>query len=187
SRVPVYKGEPDKIIGVIHIKNAFKALAEGKCLKTLKTLIEEPYFVPETKKINTLLRAFQNKKTHMGIAINEYGGFVGIVTVEDVLEELVGEIYDESDTPEVDIRKLNEKEYSVKGDCDIEKFNDEMPFPLPEHDDYLTVAGLLMQRLGRLPQKGDRIKLRRQTLTVTTVHDTKVQRVNVRLHHLPKK
>jgi putative hemolysin len=181
SRVPVYADTPEKIAGVLHIKDAFKALADGKSLKTLKTLVESAFFVPETNKINTLLRTFQKKKIHMAVAINEYGGFVGVVTMEDLLEELVGEIYDEFDKEEIDIKKVTEKEFIVKGDCNIDVFNKGVADTLPESDAYNTVAGYLMKMLGRLPKKGDKIIRDSFMLIVTRASDTRVHAVKVKL------
>jgi putative hemolysin len=181
SRVPVYSKDPENIVGILHIKELFTALCEGRSLKGIKSLIEEPYFVPETKRIPSLLRSFQNKKTHMAIVISEYGGLEGIVTLEDLLEELVGEIYDEFDQDTADIRQISPKEYIVKGECEIEKLNHDTTVHIPKSDDYQTIAGYVMQKLGRLPNKGDKIVLKKRSIVVLRATDTQVQSVKIKL------
>lgn len=181
SRVPVYKGHVDNIIGTLFIKDALKVLAAGKSLKTLRTLVENPFFVPETQPIFQLLRDFQKRRTHMAIAVNEYGGVVGIVTMEDLLEELVGEIYDETDALDNHIRKVSEKEFIVNGDCAIETFNEKVTNVLPVDDDYLTVAGLVIKKLEHLPRPGERLILKNATLIVKKASDKKVDEIRVRL------
>ena len=179
SRVPVYRSTPERIVKVLHIKDAFHALTKGRTPKTIVSLGDDPFFVPETKKINSLLSTFQKKKTHMAVVINEYGGFVGIVTLEDLLEELVGEIYDEFDKDAVDIKKVSENEYIVRGDCEIEAFNKMIKPLLPEDEDYQTVAGFLMKRLGRMPKQGDKIRRDDFTLIVMRASDRYVHAVKL--------
>lgn len=154
SRVPVYDKDIDNIIGVIHVKDLFAQVRKGTLEHiNLRGLLREAYFVHEYKSIDKLLIEMQRDRTHMGLVIDEYGGFSGLLTIEDILEEIVGEIDDEDDEPDVEapIQKISSTTYRVEGLTSISDLNEELRLNLPE-DITETVGGLLLQELGRLPR-----------------------------------
>ncbi|GAB3235014.1 hemolysin family protein [Hymenobacter seoulensis] len=154
SRIPVYEGNIDNIIGILYVKDLLQIIRRSEPIE-LQKIIRPAYFVPETKKINRLLRQFQRKHTHMAIVSDEFGGVSGIVTIEDIMEELVGEIQDEYDNEVPVVEKVSEAEYRVASSTAIPDANEYLPFPLPEGDDYETVGGLLNVIYGNIPEVGD--------------------------------
>ncbi|HEX8505529.1 MAG TPA: hemolysin family protein, partial [Hymenobacter sp.] len=142
SRMPVYEGNIDNIVGVLNVKDLLPIIRRGEPVE-LARIMRAPYFVPETKKINRLLRQFQRKHMHIAIVSDEFGGVSGIVTIEDIIEELVGEIQDEYDNEVPVVEKVSETEYRVNTSTPISDANEYLPYPLPEGDDYETVGGLL--------------------------------------------
>ena len=158
SRLPVYDERLDNLLGIIYVKDLIKV--DEKSFD-IKKLLREPFFVPETKKINSLLKDFQTKHMHMAFVVDEYGDLVGLATIEDVLEEIVGEIEDEYDEEETLFTKIGEGEYIISPKMTIEEFNDTFnidleKFKINEDDDYDTIAGFLIAMLGTLPKKGDK-------------------------------
>ncbi len=161
SRIPVYEKDFDDIIGVAYVKDLIdSALHGGKDEPIVKTL-RKPIYVPETKLCSKLLREFQEEKVHMAIVIDEYGGTSGLVTMEDLLESIVGEIEDETDHEDADIQKLSDNTYLVDGGTAIENVEDEIGISLhvEEDSDSDTVAGWILEQLGSIPKSGDRIVL----------------------------
>ena len=154
SRIPVYEGSIDNIVGVLYVKDLLQIVRRGEPL-TVARIMRPAYFVPETKKINRLLRQFQRKHMHMAIVSDEFGGVSGIVTIEDIIEELVGEIQDEYDNEVPVVEKVSETEYRVNTATPIPDANEYLPYPLPEGDDYETVGGLLNMIYGNIPEVGD--------------------------------
>jgi putative hemolysin len=158
SRIPVYKERIDNIIGFIYAKDI---LAESKTKwhnnePIKEDMIRPAYFVPETKKIDELLNELRKKKTHIAIVVDEYGGISGLVTLEDVIEEIIGEIQDEYDQKEeAMINKTNDFNYIISGLINVSDLNNELNLNLPEDDDYDSLAGFMVNRLGKMPQKGD--------------------------------
>lgn len=153
SRVPVYDKDIDNIIGVIHVKDLFAQVRKGILEQiNLRGLLREPYFVHEYKPLDKLLIEMQRDRTHMGLVIDEYGGFSGLLTIEDILEEIVGEIDDEDDEPEEErlIRKISETTYRVDGFVSIDELNEELDLELPT-DITETVGALLLGELGKIP------------------------------------
>lgn len=154
SRVPVYDKEIDNIIGVIHVKDLFAQTRKGNLeLINLRGLLREAYFVHEFKPVDQLLREMQRDRIHMGLVIDEYGGFSGLLTIEDILEEIVGEIDDEDDDEEVEvaIQKISDKTYRIEGFTSITDVNEELDLDLPL-DFTETIGALLLGEIGRLPQ-----------------------------------
>ena len=182
SRIPVYSDTLDSIKGILYTKDI---LPHAK--KTVdfewQTLLRPPYFVPETKKIKALLKEFQTKKIHMAVVIDEYGGVSGIVTMEDILEEIVGEITDESDVDETLYRKLNESTYLFKGQILLDDFCKVVEFK----EDYFdndrgeseTLAGLLLEITGEIPQKGNIIELDRFIFSVESADKRRIKEIKV--------
>ncbi len=156
SRVPVYQGIIDNIIGVVHAKDII-ALMHNPELIILHDLVRPAYFVPETKPINKLLRDFQRKRIHMAIVVDEFGGTSGMVTLEDIMEELVGEIQDEYDEEKPIVEKAGEHEYNVRASAAITDANEHLPIPLPESEQYDTVSGLVNDAFGRIPEISETI------------------------------
>lgn len=160
SRVPVYQDNLDTVIGILYIKDLLstfrKDVNEIRGFK-LKKLLHSPYFVPETKKVSELLKEFQANKIHMAIVMDEYGGLSGLVTMEDLLEELVGEITDEFDEEESLIKKIAKNRYRVSAMMPVDKFNEELDSKI-ESEDFDTIGGFVFQLFGKLPKKGDVIR-----------------------------
>jgi CBS domain containing-hemolysin-like protein len=154
SRLPVYESSIDNIVGVLNVKDLLPIVRRGEAIE-LARIMRPAYFVPETKKINRLLRQFQRKHIVMAIVSDEFGGVAGIVTIEDIMEELVGEIQDEYDNEVPVVEKISETEYRVNTSTAISDANEYLPFPLPEGDDYETVGGLLNVLYGNIPEVGD--------------------------------
>jgi CBS domain containing-hemolysin-like protein len=154
SRLPVYDGSIDNIVGVLNVKDLLPIVRRGEAIE-LARIMRPAYFVPETKKINRLLRQFQRKHIVMAIVSDEFGGVAGIVTIEDIMEELVGEIQDEYDNEVPVVEKISETEYRVNTSTPIPDANEYLPYPLPEGDDYETVGGLLNVLYGNIPEVGD--------------------------------
>ena len=154
SRMPVFEGNIDNIVGVLYVKDLLPIIRRGEPLE-LARIMRPAYFVPETKKINRLLRQFQRKHIVMAIVSDEFGGVSGIVTIEDIMEELVGEIQDEYDNEVPVVEKISETEYRVNTATAIPDANEYLPYPLPEGDDYESVGGLLNVLYGNIPEVGD--------------------------------
>jgi CBS domain containing-hemolysin-like protein len=154
SRLPIFEGNIDNIVGVLYVKDLIPLIRAQQPLE-LARIMRPPYFVPETKKINRLLRQFQRKHLVMAVVSDEFGGVSGIVTIEDIMEELVGEIQDEYDNEVPVVEKVSETEYRVNTATSIPDANEFLPYPLPEGDDYETVGGLLNVLYGNIPEVGD--------------------------------
>ncbi|TGE19364.1 hemolysin family protein [Hymenobacter elongatus] len=154
SRIPVFEDNIDNIVGVLYVKDLLQIIRRNEPI-VLAKIMRPAYFVPETKKINRLLRQFQRKHMHMAIVSDEFGGVSGIVTIEDIMEELVGEIQDEYDNEVPVVEKVSETDYRVNTSTPISDVNEYLPFPLPEGDDYETVGGLLNVIYGNIPEVGD--------------------------------
>lgn len=154
SRIPVYEGNIDNIVGVLYVKDLLQLIRRKESVE-LPKIMRPAYFVPETKKINRLLRQFQRKHMHMAIVSDEFGGVSGIVTIEDIIEELVGEIQDEYDNEVPVVEKVSETDYRVNTATPISDANEYLPYPLPEGEDYETVGGLLNLIYGNIPEVGD--------------------------------
>ncbi|GAB3529234.1 hemolysin family protein [Pontibacter brevis] len=151
SRLPVYNGNIDNIVGILYVKDILSIVRRGEAIN-VEELMRPAYFVPETKKINLLLKQFQRRHMHMAVATDEFGGVSGIVTIEDIIEELVGEIQDEYDEEVPIVQKVGDFDFKVSGAATISDANDYLPYPLPEGEDYETVGGLLNVIYGQIPE-----------------------------------
>lgn len=154
SRLPVYDEIIDKIIGIIHAKDVLPLLASKKEW-SLKDIIRKPYFVPETKKINDLLGELQQKRLQIAIVLDEFGGTAGMVTLEDIVEEIVGEIQDEYDEEKPMVEKVTDTEFIVNAYATVYDVNEYLPHDLPEDEDFDTVGGLVSHAFGKIPEVGD--------------------------------
>ena len=166
SRIPVYKDTRDNIVGILHAKDVLSSLLDhGDDEPSVSTVMREPFFVPETKSIRTLLQEFRARKQHIAIALDEYGGTSGLITIEDVLEEIVGDIEDEHDAPrQEDIRPLGENVYELTGRALLEDLED-LGVDL-DSDEVDTIGGYLSMEAGHVPGPGERFTLRGWTFTV---------------------
>ena len=166
SRIPVYKDTRDNIVGILHAKDVLSSLLEqGEDEPSVPSVMREPFFVPETKSIRTLLQEFRARKQHIAIALDEYGGTSGLITIEDVLEEIVGDIEDEHDAPrQEDIRPLGENVYELTGRALLEDLED-LGVDL-DSDEVDTIGGYLSMEAGHVPGPGERFTLRGWTFTV---------------------
>ncbi|MBR4742275.1 MAG: HlyC/CorC family transporter [Desulfovibrio sp.] len=166
SRIPVYSETRDNIVGIIHAKDILPYfMDEDRAKKTVSSLMREPYFVPETKSTRILLQEFRSRKQHIAIALDEYGGTSGLITIEDILEEIVGDIEDEHDAPkEEDIRPIGENTYELTGRALLEDLS-ELGLAL-ENDEVDTIGGYLCMLTGRVPTKGESFVLGGFRITV---------------------
>ncbi len=155
SRIPIYLGDIDNVIGIVHSKDLLKALIENK-FRSLKDIMRPVHFVPESMKINELLRDFQKHHIQMAIVTNEFGSTAGLITMEDIIEELVGEIQDEHDEEKPNVEKKNEHEYIVNAQATIADVNEALPFALPENTHYESVSGYINFIFGRIPATNDK-------------------------------
>ena len=151
SRLPVYQGNIDNIVGVLYVKDLLVLIRRKEPI-VLSELMRPAYFVPETKRINTLLKQFQRKHMHIAIVSDEFGGVSGIVTIEDIVEELVGEIQDEYDEEKPIVEKVSDTEFRVQTSAAISDVNNYLPYPLPKSDDYETVGGFINLVYGAIPE-----------------------------------
>ncbi|MGZ4389655.1 MAG: hemolysin family protein [Gaiellaceae bacterium] len=157
TRYPVYRGSIDEILGILHVRDLFKALyGDGIENVQIEEILRPAYFVPETKDLAALLAEFRKTNQHMAIVVDEYGATEGIVTLENVLEEIVGEIEDEYDLPDEDVERVDEHRILVDGTFPIDDFNEQFHKSLPQ-EDYHTVAGFVFGELGRAAEPGDEV------------------------------
>jgi len=187
TRIPAYDKNRDDIVGVLHAKDLLPELARGVHREgtSWTALLREPYFVPETKPIDVLLQEFQRTRHHMAIVLDEYGGVSGLVTLEDVLEEIVGEISDEYDKDLVDgIRQVGDGVAEALGKVHVDEINERLGLDLPEDGDYDTIGGLVFSELGHVPLAGEEI-LRNQ-VRLTVLEATRRRILRVRLEKLPR-
>lgn len=180
SRVPVFNESVDDIVGVLYARDAYRALIGGRSEATLGELSREPFFVPGSIPLTRLLRDFQNRRIHMGIVIDEYGGTDGLVTLEDILEELVGEIVDEMDIDHQPLVLVSENELLVEGAADLREINDLFgtSFPLVEHR---SLNGYLLDVLGYVPRAGEEVE--RDGVLIRILQSSETQVLQVLLRH----
>jgi len=173
TRYPVYEGDLDHVLGAVHVKDLFRAAKEDGDGFDIRPLIRDCLVVPETKRIEQILREFQSRKLQMAIVIDEWGSVEGLITIEDVVEELVGEIQDEFDEDEAAIEPLGENTYAVDGRIPITDVNDYFDLDLP-HEDFDTIGGFVLGSLGRPPEPGDVVPADGVTLRVKAVDGPRV-------------
>jgi putative hemolysin len=159
TRIPVIDDSIDNVVGILNVKDLLTHLAGGQGPVDLRRLMRPPYFVPEHKKLDSLLQQFKKRKTHMAIVVDEHGGVSGLTTLEDALEELVGEISDETDKEEPLIVKRKNKEWVVLGKTDIEEVNAIIGMNIPESAEYDTFSGYVLEHLGRIPDQNEELTI----------------------------
>jgi putative hemolysin len=179
TRYPVYRGSLDEIVGILHVRNLFSALMDrGIANVEIEQLLRPAFVVPETKDLASLLAEFRAKNQHMAIVLDEYGAMQGIVTLEDLLEEIVGEIEDEFDLPDESVERIDDNTVGIGGTFPIDDFNEQFRTELPV-EDYHTVGGFVFGQLGRAPEAGDEVEYGNLRLRVTEVEGTRIQRLVV--------
>ena len=177
SRYPVYKETLDRIVGIIYTKDIIKYLQHSELI-VINDIIRKPLFVPDSMKLNVLLKTFQQKRVHVAIVLDEFGGTAGLITLEDLLEEIVGEIQDEFDTEKRPFVLKSENVAFVAGSLRVDELNDQFGTELPEGDPD-TVAGLVIEQLGRPAQKGEQVVIDNVRFTVLEVSGTRLKRLRV--------
>ena len=183
SRLPVYSGSIDHVVGVVHNKDFFRAYVQNQQV-SLNEIMQNTVYVPPKKLISELMKELQRLKSHMAIVTDQYGGTIGIITLEDIIEELVGEIWDESDEEETPVVKLSENRYQVSGDLDPEDFFDEIDYDYPEQDfeELNSFAGWALETLERIPEPGASFTYRDMEILVKEVTDQRIVTLEVIFH-----
>jgi CBS domain containing-hemolysin-like protein len=179
TRVPVYGENIDDITGIVYRDDVYQALIRGQRTATLKTLARDPLVVPGSISVTRLLREFQTRRIHLALVVDEYGGTDGVVTLEDVLEELVGEIADEKDVTEILITRVSRTEIIAQGDADLREINHffDTAFPQLEHR---SLNGYLLEELGRVPDAGETLEREGIFIEVMDATETQVERARLR-------
>ncbi len=181
SRIPVYEENIDNIVGFIYAKDLLAEIGKDPVDFCLRDRMREAYFVPESKPLRALLHEFQNQKLHIAVVLDEYGGTAGIVTLEDILEELVGEITDEyEETPPASVRQVDDDTIEVDARTYVDDLNDEYELSLPEDEDYDTVGGFVFSRLGYIPKTGERFDYKNLQFTIASAEPRRINRVTIR-------
>jgi putative hemolysin len=179
TRYPVYRESLDDVVGILHVRDLFGAMHDvGIASVELESIVRPAYVVPETKDLAALLADFRREKQHMAIVIDEYGDMDGIVTLEDVLEQIVGEIEDEFDLPDTSVERVDETHIRIDGTFTIDDFNEEFGTEL-EQEDFHTMAGLVFGELGRAAEVGDSVHADGLRLTVLEVDGTRIMKIEV--------
>jgi CBS domain containing-hemolysin-like protein len=178
SRVPVYEKNADTIVGIVYAKDLLRCLSEGKMTQSLHDIARPAFFVPESKRVDELLTDMRKRRVHMAIVVDEYGGTAGLVTIEDMLEEIVGEIEDEYDKVEEQVVRVSDTEILVDGRVPVSELN-ELFHTMVKDDDFDTVGGLVFDLLGRMPAVGDEVEVDGLRLRVLSVDGHRVKRLRV--------
>jgi len=186
SRVPVFQGTIDNIVGIVYTKDLL-SMFEHRDVILLQDIIRPPYFVPETKKISVLMRELQTKKQHMAIVIDEFGGTEGIITMEDILEEIVGEIRDEYDEDHRDVETNIDGSVIVNAGMSIHDFNERFHSSIPDDADYETISGFLHKQTGRIPELLEEIPFENLSFVVVKKNERRIRQVKVKTIISPAK
>jgi CBS domain containing-hemolysin-like protein len=186
TRYPVYSESLDNVVGVLHVRDLFVAMYEhGIAAVDLGELLRPPFVVPETKDLAALLAEFRRTNQHMAIVTDEYGGMEGIVTLEDLLEEIVGEIEDEFDLPDESVEQVDDDTIRIDGTFPIDDFNERFGTDIPV-EDYHTVAGFVFGQLGRAPEVGDDVSWNGLRFDVVEVDGSRIGKIAVTFERRPE-
>ncbi len=178
SRIPLYGTGPDDVVGILYARDLLGLLAEGRSPGSVESLLRKPYFVPEVRSADQVLRDFQKRNMHMAIVVDEYGGLSGLVTMEDILEALFGDIYDERDTRKRPVHRIDEKTLMVSGALSVDEFNEIAGTSIPS-EDFGTVGGFVFHLFGRLPARGEKVSAEGLTFAVRKIKGTRILSVRV--------
>jgi CBS domain containing-hemolysin-like protein len=184
SRIPIFGETNDDIVGFIHVRDVLRELESDNKMKTLQQIAREPVFVSQEKMVSSLLKEMKGRKTHLAIVIDEHGGVEGLVTLEDLIEEIIGDIEDETDVAvKADHYIIDKDTIETNGGIEIDKINEIFKSELPEGDDYSTLNGLLHERLQDIPQEGDKLEIDNIRIVVEKVtknipEKIRIERIN---------
>lgn len=184
TRIPIYKYTIDEIVGVLNAKDLLKLLGEDPKTKIPENILREPYFVPGKQKISKLLKDLKTKKTHLAIVTDEYGGTAGIITIEDILEEIVGEIWDEYDHEQPLLSIIDKYSIMVNARLEIEKVEEHFSIDFPEGE-YESVGGFIIHMLGRIPKVDEKIQYKVLEMIVKSADERKIDKVLITLINPP--
>jgi CBS domain containing-hemolysin-like protein len=180
SRIPIYGSSQDDIVGFVHVRDVLKELEKENKMKSLEQISRKPVFASQEKMVSALLKEMKGRKTHMAIVVDEHGGVEGLVTLEDLLEEIVGEIEDESDlTKPTGYERIDQDTIITNGDIDIDTINEIFKTQIPEGDDYASLSGLLHEKLQDIPQAGDKIEVEDLRIVVEKVFKNVPQKIRI--------
>ena len=180
SRIPIYGKSQDDIVGFVHVRDVLKELENDNKMKSLEQISRKPVFASQEKMVSALLKEMKGRKTHMAIVVDEHGGVEGLVTLEDLLEEIVGEIEDESDlTKPTGYERIDQDTIITNGDIEIDKINEIFKTRVPEGDDYASLSGLLHEKLQDIPQAGDKIEVEELRIVVEKVLKNVPQKIRI--------
>ncbi|MED7819122.1 MULTISPECIES: HlyC/CorC family transporter [unclassified Francisella] len=186
TRLPVYCEDKSEVLGILHSKDLLKLIFEKEVessedeelkVEDIKNILRPAIFIPETKKLNSMLKDFKNSQNHIAIVVDEYGAISGLITIEDVLEEIVGDIEDEFDTTSENIVKIASNKFVIDATTSIEDFNEYFNTSIDDDNDYDTIAGMIIQTLECLPQKGDSIVVDGLKFTIQEADNRKIIKV----------
>lgn len=181
SRIPVYGESIDHIKGVVYLKDLLNVVKDGRTNEKIGSFLREAYFVPETKLLVPLLKEFKERHIHMAIVLDEYGGTFGIITIEDILEEIVGDINDEHDKQERNIEKITNDIYRVNGKLSIQDVNSELGTEFPEMEEYDTFGGFIYYTLAKVPEIDDKIENEEYEIKVENIENHRIKSVIVKI------
>ena len=179
SRIPVFAENTDQIVGIIHARDVLKKLEGDEKIISLEQIMREPVFVSQEKRVSDLLKEMQGRRTHMAIVLDEFGGVEGCVTLEDLLEEIVGEIQDETDTEKPSFQRDGQNAIVTDGDIEIDTINDIFKSNIPPGDDYSTLNGLLHEKLHDMPKEDDKIEIGSLRIIIEKVSKNKPERIRI--------
>ena len=180
TRIPVIEESIDNVVGILNVKDLLSHHANGQITSDVRKLMRPPYFVPEHKKLDSLLKQFKKRKSHMAIVVDEHGGVSGLITLEDAIEELVGEIRDETDKEEPLIVRQKNKDWVVLGKADIDEVNDVINMDIPDSADYDTFSGYILEHIGRIPTENEKIVLGDYEIIVKSMDGNRIKEYVVR-------
>jgi CBS domain containing-hemolysin-like protein len=179
SRIPLYGKNHDEITGIVNVRDILKYLEMDQKLVNLQQLARKPIFVSQEKKVSDLLKEMQGRKAHMAIVLDEFGGVEGCVTLEDLVEEIVGEIHDETDVAKSNFQKEGDDVIITNGDIEIDEINEIFRTDIPQGDDYASLNGLLHEKLRDIPKEGDKIIVGKLRIIVEKVLSNKPEKIRI--------
>lgn len=177
SRVPVYENTIDNVVGILYVKDVLRMLVKKQEID-LKKLIRAPYFIPDSKRLDALLREMKKKRVHIAIAVDEYGGVSGVVCLEDIIEEIVGDILDEFDNEEEEFIKLDERTFLCDGRLNLEELSESVGIDI-DNSDIDTLGGFVFELLGKIPVRYEKVEYNGITFIVQDVEGHKIKRVKI--------
>lgn len=186
SRIPVIEGDTDHVVGILHLKDLFMHRINSDTQIQVRKIMDQPYFVPENKKLDRLLHQFQKRKRHLAIVIDEHGGVAGLITLEDALEEIVGEIRDETDKDESLIVETEKGAWLVLGKTEIDEINEHLEMDIPDTNEYDTFSGYFLDQIGKIPKEKESITSGDFCITVNKMEGLRIKELFVRKKSTPQ-